>query len=94
MECVKCVCVRGGLGFVSERIGFVLYQSCGNRGSVGRVSVFRLQRCGWVAWARVWKSGVVLCLCVVVVSRYYVCRWRVQVLIYCARRIPVQLRCT
>ena len=25
---------------MDERIGFGLYQSCGNRGSVGRVSVF------------------------------------------------------
>ena len=32
---------------VDERIGYGLYQSCGNRGSVGRVSVFWLQWCGW-----------------------------------------------
>ena len=35
---------RGGL--VDERIGFELYQSCGNRGSVGCVSVFGLRWCG------------------------------------------------
>ena len=36
-----CMCLaRGGVGGeVDERIGFGLYQSCGNRGSVGRVSV-------------------------------------------------------
>ena len=30
MECVKCVCIWFGVG--GERIGFELYQSCGNRG--------------------------------------------------------------
>ena len=39
---------RGGL--VDERIGFVLYQSCGDRGSVGHVSVFWLRLCGWCRW--------------------------------------------
>ena len=29
------------VGWVDERIGFGLYQSCWNRGSVGRVSVLR-----------------------------------------------------
>ena len=28
---------------MDKRIGFGIYQSCGNRGSVGRVSVFRLR---------------------------------------------------
>ena len=31
---------------MDERIGFELYQSCGNRGSVARVSVFWLRWCG------------------------------------------------
>ena len=39
---------RGGL--VDERIGFGLYQSCGDRGSVGHVSVFWLRWCGWCRW--------------------------------------------
>ena len=44
VECVGCVCVWLGAawverGWVDERIGIGLYQSCGNRGSVGRVSV-------------------------------------------------------
>ena len=53
---------------MDESTGFGLYQSSRNRGSVGRVSVMRW--CGWCrrgvgrgAWNRVWKSGVVLCLC-------------------------------
>ena len=36
-----------GLG----RRGFALYQSCVNRWSVGRVSVFGLRWCGWCRWA-------------------------------------------
>ena len=44
-----CMCLaRGGEG--GERIGFGVYQSCGNRGSVGRVSVFWLRWCGWRMW--------------------------------------------
>ena len=52
--CVMCL-APGGVG---ERIGFGLYQSCGNRGSVGRVSVFWLQWCGLGPGS----EGVVLCL--------------------------------
>ena len=46
--CEMCMCLaRGGMGgegVVDERIGF--YQSCGNRGSVGRVFMF------WLRWCR------------------------------------------
>ena len=35
---------------MDERIGFGLYQSCGDRGSVGHVSVF------WLRWCR-WRVG-------------------------------------
>ena len=35
------------MGLVDERIGFGLYQSCGNKGSVSSVSVFLLQWCRW-----------------------------------------------
>ena len=57
-----------------ERTVFGLYKSCGNMGSVGRVSVFGLRWCpgsrwwvwGGVALAKPWEGGVVLCLCVVV----------------------------
>ena len=38
---------RGGVGGVNDRIGFELYQSCVNRGNVGRVSVFWLRWGGW-----------------------------------------------
>ena len=55
-------------GWVDERIGFGLYQSCGNRGLVERVSVFWFQWCVWCRgewvgiWIRDWRGGVVLCL--------------------------------
>ena len=49
--CDMCMCLaRGGVGgeggVVDERIGFGLYQSCGDRGSAGHVSVFWLRWCG------------------------------------------------
>ena len=43
MEYARCICVWLGAawvkgeGRVNERFGFGLYQSCGDRGSVGRV---------------------------------------------------------
>ena len=52
---------------MDEIIGFGIYQSCRNKGSVGHVSVFCLRWCCGgvgVAWDRVWKGGMVLCLCV------------------------------
>ena len=55
---------------MDEVIGFGLHQSCGDRGSVGHVSVFWLRWCGWCMWGvgrglgtRVESGGVVLCLC-------------------------------
>ena len=36
--------------------------------------------------------GGVMSVCVV--SLYSLCRWHVQVSVYCARRIPAHLRCT
>ena len=60
VEYVRCVCVgeEGG-----ERIGFGLYQSCGNIGSVGRV--FWLLWCRWGVGRRLGpgSGGVVFCLC-------------------------------
>ena len=35
---------------MDERIGFGLYQSYENRGSVGHVSVFEVRWCGWCRW--------------------------------------------
>ena len=52
---------------MDDRIGFGfgLYQSCVNRWSVGRVSVFWLRWCGWgVGRGRGPRcGGMVLCLC-------------------------------
>ena len=56
---------RGWKG--GERIGFGLYQSCRNRGSVGRV--FGLRWCGWcrcgvgMCLDQGLEGGVLLCLC-------------------------------
>ena len=59
--CEMCMCLTlGGVGGGGcERIGFGLYQSCGNRGSVGRVDVFWLRWCGWCRWgvSRVLEPG-------------------------------------
>ena len=44
---------------MDERFGFELYQSGGNRGSVGRVSVLRRCGCEWVGFL---DGGVVLFL--------------------------------
>ena len=41
---------------MDERIGFGLYQSCGDRGSVGRVSVFWLRCVGGVGGE--WVGGL------------------------------------
>ena len=81
-----CICLAlGGVSGREDWFGF--YQSCGNRRSVGRVSVFGLRWCGWGV-RRVWKGGVVC------VSSDYLCRWQVQVSVYCAWRILAHLRCT
>ena len=55
-----CVFGSGRRGWrVDESIGFVFYQSCGNRSRVGRVSVLR-----WCWWGVGMGLGwVVLCLC-------------------------------
>ena len=50
--CDMCMCLaQGGVGGeggrIDEIIGFGLHQSCGDRGSVGHVSVFWLRWCGW-----------------------------------------------
>ena len=48
---------------MNKRIGFGLSQSCGNRWSVGCVSVFGLRWCRWGVgrgWTRVWKGVVSL----------------------------------
>ena len=71
---------------MEERIGVGFYQSCWNRQSVGHVSIFGLQWCRWGVGKRLWpgSGGVVLCQCRTV-SMDYLCRWQVQVSVYCAR---------
>ena len=82
---------------MDERIGFGLYQSCVDMGCVEHVSVFWLRWCRWGvgsgkgAWTRVGSVGVVLNVCVGLDS---LCRWQVQVYMYCAWRIPAHLKCT
>ena len=84
---------------MDERIGFGLYHSSGNKGSVGRVSVFGLMWCGCCMWAGVGglDQGLEGCcgvMFVLVVSLDSLCRWHVHVSVYCARRIHAHLRCT
>ena len=40
------------------------------------------------AWNRVWRGGVMS------VSPDYLCRWHVQVSVYCDLRIPAHVMCT
>ena len=75
-----------------ERIGFGLYQSCGDRGSVGHVSVFWLR--GWGVGRGLGQGSGAVGWCYVCVSLDSLCRWQVQVSVYCAWRIPAHLRCT
>ena len=66
----------------------------GDRGSVGHVSVFWLRWCGWCRWGvgRSLDKGLERwgsVMSVLGVSLDYLCRWQVQVSVYCAWRIPV-----
>ena len=48
---------------------------------------------GWVSLARVWEGcGGVMSVCVL--SLDPLCRWQVQVSVYCATHIHVHLRCS
>ena len=98
MECVTCVCVWLGAVWVErdERIGFGLYQSSGDRGVLDICLYFG---CGGVGGE--WVGGLdqdrerwggVMSVCGV--SLESLCRWQVQVSVYCAWRIPAHLRCT
>ena len=85
-----CMCLaRSGVG--GEGIGFEIYQSCGNRGSVGRG--FGLRWCKWVVGRVLGPGSGGLGLCYVV-SPDYLCGWQVQVSVYCAWQIHAHLRCT
>ena len=65
---------------MDDRIGFGLYQPCGNRGIVGRV--FWLRWCGWGVCRGLDQGieewGCVMSVCVV--SLDYLCSWQVHVL--------------
>ena len=78
---------------MDERIGF--YQSCGNRGVL---DVFLCLGCGdvggeWVGrldqGLEMWGGVMSVCN----VSPDSLCRWQVQVSVYCSCRIPAHLRC-
>ena len=47
---IHMLSIEVSAGCSDERIGFGLYQSCGDKGSVGHVSVFWLRWCGWCRW--------------------------------------------
>ena len=47
----------------------------------------------WVGpWTTVWRVGWSMSVCVV--SQHSLCRWKVEVSVYYAWRIPAHLRCT
>ena len=84
---------------MDKRIGFGLYQSCRNGGVL---DVCRCLGCGgvggvggeWLWWldqGLEWWGGVII---VLVVSLYSLCRWQVQVSVYCDRRIHTQIKYT
>ena len=83
-----CMSGTRGLGVLSST-GDVLVRGVGGvcdmcmclaRGGVGGERVD--ERIGFVGW------------CYVCVSMDSLCRWQVQVSVYCAWRIPAHLRCT
>ena len=94
--CDMCMCLaRVGRCWwrVGEMIGLRLYQSWMNRGDVGYVSVFCLRWC-WGSESGPGLRGWGGVMSVFGVSLYSLCLWQVQAYVYCARRIPAQLRCT
>ena len=52
---------------MDKRIGFGLYQSCRDRGSVGHVSVFWLRLCRWVVGRGLGPGSVAVGWCYVCV---------------------------
>ena len=79
-----------GLGFTNSggtwgKWDMCLCFGCGVVGGVGGEWVG-----GWCQGLGGW--GGVMSVCVV--SLDSLCRWQVQVYVYCARRIPAHLRCT
>ena len=62
--CEMCICLAR-VGRWGKRIGFGLYQSCGNMEIVERAPVFGLRWCRWgvCRWLGPGSGGMVLCLC-------------------------------
>ena len=85
---------------MDDRIGFGLYQSCGNRGSVGRDVCLCFGCRGVSGVGGEWVGGLDqgldgLCyVCVSCESGLFFYRWQVQVSLYYSRRIAAHLRCT
>ena len=77
-------------GSLCHRIGFELYQSRRNRG-VWNVCMVLGEWVDDLGQGLGWWSGVMY-LCVV--SLDFLCKWQVQVSVYCARRLPAHFRCT
>ena len=72
-----------GLGFINPVVTGDVLDVCTRLG------------CGGVGWE--WVGGLDQGLegcCYVCVSLDSLCRWKAQVFVYCARRIPAHLRCT
>ena len=99
-----CMCLaRGGVGGVGGEwvtglgLGFInsggtwgmwymcLYSGCGGVGGVAGE---------WVGGLGQGLGGWVGVMSACVVGLDFLCRWQVQVSVYCARRIPAHLRCT
>ena len=76
-------------GLVDKRIEFGFYQSYRNKGSVGHVFGFR-----WVGGLDQGLEGWDGVMSVCVVSLDSLCRYKVQVSVYCAWLIHAHLRCT
>ena len=94
--CEMCMCLaRGGVGGEGgERIGFGIYPFYENRESVGCASVFGLRWYWWGVGMGLGPGPVELAWSYVCVSLDFLCRWQVQVSIYCSWRIPAHLICT
>ena len=93
--CEMCMCFArvgvGGEGRVDKTIRFGLYQSCGEQGECWTCVCVAVV---WVGGLNQGMDGWGGIMPVCVVSPDSLCRWQVQVSVYCARRIAAHLRCT
>ena len=98
--CDMCMCLaRGGVGGEGgewmRELGLGLTNPLGTGGVLDMCLCFGCGGVGGVGgeWGLGQGSGAVG-WCYVCVSLDYLCRWQVQVSVYCAWRIPAHLRCT